>query len=81
MEITSKTIRDIDEFAELEHMRRLEAIFFVSGRFLTMSDLVAFSDLNPLIIRELNGRLKEKHNKEDSAIEIVEREGFVENGC
>ena len=76
MEITSKTIRDIDEFAELEHMRRLEAIFFVSGRFLTMSDLVAFSDLNPLIIRELIGRLKEKHNKEDSAIEIVEREGL-----
>ena len=76
MDITSKTIRDIDEFAELEHLRRLEAIFFVSGRFLTMQDLVSFSDLNPLVIRELIGKLKEKHNKEDSAIEIVEREGL-----
>jgi len=74
MVISSKTIRDIDEFAELEHLRRLEAIFFVSGRFLTMQDLVSFSDLNPLIIRELIEKLKEKHNKEDSAIEIVERE-------
>ena len=76
MDVTSKTIRDIDESAELEHMRKLEAIFFVSGRFLTMQDLVSFSDLNPLVIRELIGRLKEKHNKEDSAIEIVEREGL-----
>ena len=76
MDITSKTIRDLDESAELEHMRRLESILFVSGRFLTMQDLITFSDLNPLIIKELIGKLKEKHNKDDSALEIIERENM-----
>ena len=76
MDITSKTIRDLDESAELEHLRRLEAIFFVSGRFLTMQGLISFSDLNPLIIKELIEKLKEKHNKDDSALEIVERENM-----
>ncbi|MCA9487901.1 MAG: SMC-Scp complex subunit ScpB [Nanoarchaeota archaeon] len=71
--VSSKTVEEIDEAQEKEDLKKLEAVFFVAGRFLNMSDLVAISDLNPIIIRGLIDRLKEKYNKDDSAIEIVER--------
>ena len=48
-------------------------MFFVSGRYLNMRDLISLSDLNPIILRELIAKLKEKYEKDNSAIEIVEK--------
>lgn len=73
---TSKTIDEIDESKELENLKILEAVFFVSGRFLNMSELISLSDLNPIIIRDLLERLKDKYNKKDSALELVEKNGL-----
>jgi len=70
---TSKTLEDIDEGKQKEDLKKLEAIFFVSGRFLTMQQLISFSDLNPILIQDLIDKLEEKYNKSDSAIEIVKR--------
>ena len=69
----SETAEDIDEAKKKENMKLLEAIFFVSGRFLSMPELVSLSDLNPIIINDLIERLKEKYNKDNSAIEIIEK--------
>lgn len=76
MSITSKTADEIDDAKEKEYLKRLEAIFFITGRFLSMSELVSISDLNPIIIKELIEKLKDRYNKEDSAIEITERNGL-----
>src|SRR3989344_7618278 len=76
MEITSKTIKDADDEKEKEDLKKLEAVFFVSGKFLNMQEMISLSDLNPITIRELIEKLKEKYNKEDSAIEIVEKNGL-----
>jgi len=73
MVITSKTISEIDESKEREDLKILEAVFFVSGRFLSMQDLISLSDLNPVIIKDLIEKLKEKYDKNDSAIEIIEK--------
>lgn len=75
MEISAKTINELDEAKEKEGMRVLEAIFFVSGRFLNMQELISLSDLNPIIIRDLISKLQEKYDKVDSALEIVEKSG------
>jgi len=74
--VSGKTIKEIDEAKELENLKILEAVFFVSGRFLNMQDLISLSDLNPIIIRDLIEKLKEKYDKEDSALEIVEKNGM-----
>ncbi|MEX2017386.1 MAG: SMC-Scp complex subunit ScpB [Candidatus Pacearchaeota archaeon] len=71
--VSSMTMDEVDSAREKEDMRRLEAVFFVSGRFLNMQELVSLSDLNPIIIRNLISRLMERYDKEDSAIEIVEK--------
>ena len=70
---TSKTLNEIDEAREKEDLKKLEAVFFVSARFLNMSELISYTDLNPIIIEELIEKLQEKYDKEDSAIEIVEK--------
>ena len=72
-EISAKTLDEIDQAKEKEDLKKLEAVFFVSGRWLNMQELISFSDLNPIIIRELIERLKEKYDERDSAIEILEK--------
>jgi len=72
----SDTLNEVDEGKQKEDMKLLEAIFFVSGRFLTMSELVSLSDLNPAIISGLIEKIQEKYSDEDSAIEIVEKTGL-----
>ncbi len=54
----SDTINEVDEAKEKQDMKTLEAIFFVSGRFLSMQELVALSDLNPVIIEGLIEKLQ-----------------------
>lgn len=73
--VSSKTLEEVDESREKEDLRKIEAIFFVSGRYLKMQELVALSDLNPIIIESLIGKLKEKYENDDSAMEIVEKSG------
>lgn len=73
--VSSKTFDEIDEAKEKEDLKKLEAVFFVSGRFLTMQELISLSDLNPIIIQEFIEKLQEKYNNADSGIEITERNG------
>lgn len=70
---TSKTLNEIDEAREKEDLKKLEAVFFVSARFLNMQELISYTDLNPIIIEELIEKLQEKYEREESAIEIVEK--------
>jgi len=73
---SSQTINEIDEAREKEDLKKLEAVFFVSARFLNMSELISLTDLNPIIIQELIEKLQEKYDKNDSAIEIIEKNGL-----
>lgn len=73
MEIGSKTFDEIENSKERENLKTLEAAFFLSGRFLSMPEIISLTDLNPMIIKDLISKLKEKYEKKDSAIEIVEK--------
>jgi segregation and condensation protein B len=71
--VTSRTLDEVDGAREKEDMKRLEAVFFVSGRFLNMQELVSLSDLNPVIIKTFIEKLQEKYEKDNSALEIIEK--------
>lgn len=73
MDITKKTLEEIDWSKEKENTRLVEAILFVSGRFLSMQDLISLSNLNSLVIKEAIDKLNERYSQEDSALEIIER--------
>lgn len=73
MNPNSKTIEEIDETKEKEDLKKIEAVFFVSGRFLSMQEIISLTDLNPIIIEELIEKLQKKYEEQDSAIEIVKK--------
>jgi len=58
---------------EKDNLKKIEAILFISGRFLNMKDLITLSDLNPIVIRDLLEQLEQKYEKQDSALQIVEK--------
>lgn len=58
---------------EKEDLKKIEAILFISGKFLNMQDLMSLSDLNPVVIRDLLEQLEQKYNGSDSAIQITEK--------
>ncbi len=66
----------VEEKDDLECLKKMEAILFISGRFLDMQELISLSDLNPPAIRESIKKLQEKYNLSNSAIEIVEKNEF-----
>ncbi len=74
MPISTKTAEELDSVKEKEGIRLLEAVLFVSGRYLSVQEISSLTDLNSIVIFDLIDRLKDKYNKEDSAIEIVEKE-------
>ena len=41
MEITGKTLEEIEEAKEKDNLRKVEAFLFISGRFLSLQDLMA----------------------------------------
>ncbi|MBU1129034.1 MAG: SMC-Scp complex subunit ScpB [Nanoarchaeota archaeon] len=71
--VNSETIEEIEESKEKEDMKKLEAVLFISGKYLSMPELVSLLDLNPIIISNLIEKLKEKYETANSAIEIVEK--------
>jgi len=76
MEVTSKTMDEIDWSKEKENIRLIVSILFISGRFLSMQELMDLSGLSSLMIAECLDKLKEKHNGDDSSLEIIERDNL-----
>ena len=76
MTINSKTINEIDTEKEKENLNTLEAVFFISGRYLSMQDLISLSNLGSVDIIGLIEKLKKKYSKMETALEIVEKSGL-----
>lgn len=56
---------------EAEAQNLVEASLFVAGRFLNLQELIALTDLNPIMIKEVLSRLDKKYR--DSAVTLVSR--------
>jgi len=71
--ILGKTVDDLDNSREIENLKKIEAALFISGRWLSMQDLVMLTDLNPILLRQLIEKLKESYG-ESSATEIINKD-------
>jgi len=71
--ISSETVHDIDDSIEIENLRKIEAALFISGRFLSISELIGLTDVNPIILKKLLYDLGDKY--QESGIELVEKGG------
>ena len=73
MELTSKSQNEVDNAEEVKNLKRIEAALFISGRFLSLQELVTLTDINPILLRELVDKLIEKYD-DKSAVEIIAKE-------
>src|SRR3989344_6684002 len=64
-------LRDDEQARELELLKKIEAALFISGRFLSLKELVALTDVNPILLRKLIDDLTDRYK--ESALEIVNK--------
>ena len=74
--VSRGTQDEIDSARQKKDMNAVEAILFISGKFLSMKDLVMLSDMNPIIIREILEKLQESYDEKESALQIMEKNGM-----
>ena len=73
MSISIKTTEEIDNISEEEGLRVIEAVLFVSGKFLNVQEIVSLSGFNTILVYDFLEKLREKYISSDSAIEIIEK--------
>lgn len=71
MELRRESMEEIDAEREQESLRKVEAALFVAGRFLSLQELVALTEVNPLMLRKILGDLGDAYK--NSGIEIVQK--------
>ena len=70
--VSKKSLDEIDDELEAESMKKVEAALFISGRFMNMKELIALTDVNPILLKKVIEDLKGKY--EGAAMEIVEKD-------
>lgn len=73
VELTSESQKELDSSSEIKNLKKIEAALFISARYLSIQELVEFTDINPLLLKELIVKLRSLYFKRDSAIEILEK--------
>ena len=71
MDISKESVEELDEVREVENRKKVEAALFISGRYLSLKDLVTLTDINPILLRKLLDDLSDKYR--DSGMEIVRK--------
>lgn len=64
---------ELDSRKEQDYLKKIEAAMFIAGRWLNMQQLVMLTDLNPILIKQMISKLREKYNQ-NSAIEILNKD-------
>ncbi|MEI6849989.1 MAG: SMC-Scp complex subunit ScpB [archaeon] len=71
MELGKESIDEIDHTAEMESMKKVEAALFISGRYLSLPELVSLTDVNPILLKKILEDLNDKYK--DAGIELVQQ--------
>jgi len=74
MELTAKSQEELDKSEEKKNLKKIEAALFISGRYLSVPELVELTDINPILLREMLEKLREQYQQFDSAIDILNKE-------
>ncbi|MBS3076867.1 SMC-Scp complex subunit ScpB [Candidatus Pacearchaeota archaeon] len=70
--LTERNVEELDSEIETENLRKIEAALFLSGRFMTLQELITLTDVNPILLKKLLADLQDKYK--DSGINVVRQE-------
>ena len=71
MHINKESIEEIDKEIEQENLRKVEAALFIAGKFMSLQELVALTDVNPILLKNVLESLSEKYK--ESGIELINK--------
>ena len=61
-ESTAKELDNVFENKERDSAEKVEAALFITGRFLTLQELIMLTDVNPIMLKEILRRLEKKYS-------------------
>ncbi len=70
--VSKESMDEIDDDIEAESFKKVEAALFLSGRFLSLKELVSLTDVNPIILRKILSDVEDKYR--NSGIEVVKKD-------
>ena len=71
MEVNKETIEEIDKSIETENLKKVEAALFLAGRFMSVQELVALTDVNPILLKKALEDLSDKYR--ESGVDIINK--------
>ncbi len=71
MDMSKEEIDEIDEELEVESRRKVEAALFIAGKYLTIQELIALTDVNPILLKKILSDLQDLYK--NKGIEIVRK--------
>lgn len=70
--LTERNVEELDSEIETENLRKIEAALFLSGRFMTLQELITLTDVNPILLKKMLSDLQDKYK--NSGINIIQQE-------
>lgn len=71
MHVTKESVEEVDRELEEDSVRKVEAALFISGKFMSIQELVALTDVNPLVLKKVLEDLAERYK--NSGIEVLNK--------
>jgi segregation and condensation protein B len=72
-EISSRSVEEVDNEREMESLRKLEAALFIAGKFLSVPELVALTDINPILLKKMLEDLQDGY--QEKGMVLIEQNG------
>mgnify|MGYP001608581447 CR=1 FL=1 len=70
--VSEKNVEELDTEIEKENAKKIEAALFISGRFMSVKELITVTDINPILIKKIISDLKDKYK--ESGLNIIEKD-------
>lgn len=70
--LSKRNVEELDSEIETQNAKKIEAALFLSGRYMTLSELIALTDVNPILLKKIISDLQDKYK--ESGINIVQQE-------
>ncbi len=71
MHLNKESVEEIDREVDEGNRRKVEAALFISGKFMSVQELVALTDVNPILLKKILEDLCDKYK--EAGIEIVNK--------
>ncbi len=71
---SKENVDELDLEIEAENARKVEAALFIAGKYLSIQELVALTDVNPILLKKILSDLQDKYRS--AGINLVQRESL-----